>query len=675
MRRGTETGRVGRTLPGLPAATRHRDRRRRAAGTPPFIPPTIPDLAKLFPQLEIIELIGKGGMGAVYKARQPALDRFVALKILAPRSAATWILPGASPAKPARSRNSVIRTSSPFTISAIVGQASSRVCRSESQNLQSDDRQRCLAHSHYFIMEYVDGPNLRQIEQAGKLPPREALEIIPQICAALQFAHDEGIVHRDIKPENILLDKKGRVKIADFGLAKILGQEPKDFRLTGARDVVGTPHYMAPEQIEKPQTVDHRADIYSLGVVFYEMLTGELPLGKFQPPSSCARKVQIDVRLDEVVLRSLEKEPARRYQQVSEVKTRVETIANSQGGPAANAGATPNPSPGRDYRTKQSFFGLPLVHVAWGVDPVTHRPRVAKGLLAVGPKAKGLIAVGIETYGLMAAGLIAGGIFPVGLLTFGVLSVGLVAYGIVSTGLLAIALIHCVGLVSLGYHSVGLVHFGIDAPVFFLLGLPIAAIWFLRVICSTIKRVWQAVAVSLILVLLTGGISSLVVYTRAYLKQGTGDEIAQTIQHEVGRQLREAGATYDALQVTVAIHRDSATPFKVTYRGLQNFKGPDGATPDANGEFIMEYIGGGQWQGALAGTQFTVPVGSKDNIDLPFVNDPQVIGEWESVDFVANPSDFNPDKPNWKGGLYLKGLTFLEDGRPRSLGGPGPRES
>src|ERR1051325_381989 len=134
---------------------------------------------------------------------------------------------------------------------------------------------------HYFLMEYVDGPNLRQVEQAGKLSPREALQIIPQICTALQFAHDEGIVHRDIKPENILLDKKGRVKIADFGLAKILGQEAKDFRLTGARDVMGTPHYMAPEQVEKPQEVDHRADIYSLGVVFYEMLTGELPLGKF----------------------------------------------------------------------------------------------------------------------------------------------------------------------------------------------------------------------------------------------------------------------------------------------------------------------------------------------------------------------------------------------------------
>ena len=450
-------------------------------GMPPFVPPMIPDLAKLFPQLEILELIGKGGMGAVYKARQPSLDRFVALKILAPRSGGDLDFAE----RFTREARALARLSHPNIVAVYdFGQ----IQRSAGVPPAVPDAGETPA-LHYFIMEYVDGPNLRQVEQAGKLSPREALEIIPQICAALQFAHDEGIVHRDIKPENILLDKKGRVKIADFGLAKILGQEPKDFRLTGVRDVVGTPHYMAPEQIEKPQTVDHRADIYSLGVVFYEMLTGELPLGKFQPPS---QKVQVDVRLDEVVMRSLEKEPQRRYQHVSEVKTQVETIANSQGGPAANAGATPNPSRVRDYRTKQSIFGLSLVHVAWGVDPVTHRPRVAKGWIAIGSKAKGLIAVGIEAYGLMATGLIAGGIFPVGLLAFGVFSVGLIAYGIRSTGLLAIALNHAVGLVSLGDHSIGLMHFGIDAPVFFLLGLPIAAIWFLRVICSTIKSAWQS---------------------------------------------------------------------------------------------------------------------------------------------------------------------------------------
>src|SRR5208282_5274900 len=118
------------------------------------------------------------------------------------------------------------------------------------------------------------------------------------------------------------------------------------------------------------------------------------------------------------------------------------------------------------------------------------------------------------------------------------------------------------------------------------------------------------------------------------------------------------------LQATVAIHRDSGTPYKVVYRGLQNFKGADGTIPVADGEFIMEYLGGGQWQGKLAGTQFTVVAASRDNIDLSFVNDPEVIGEWESVDFVANPSEFNPDKPNWpKDKLFLKGLTFQENGR------------
>jgi serine/threonine protein kinase/Tfp pilus assembly protein PilF len=342
-------------------------------GTPPFTPPIIPDLAKLFPQLEILELIGKGGMGAVYKARQPALDRFVALKILAPRSGGDLDFAE----RFTREARALAKLSHPNIVAVhdfgTVGQASS-LSPSEISGGKSETGATSVLH--FFIMEYVDGPNLRQIEQAGRHSPREALEIIPQICAALQFAHDEGIVHRDIKPENILLDKKGRVKIADFGLAKILGQEPKDFRLTGVRDVVGTPHYMAPEQVEKPSEVDHRADIYSLGVVFYEMLTGELPLGKFQPPSSCARGMQIDVRLDEVVLHALEKEPARRYQHVSEVKTRVETIAmTSLGGGQESApsesqsGLAPAPTASplrRGVRTGLGVF-LAVVILATGI--------------------------------------------------------------------------------------------------------------------------------------------------------------------------------------------------------------------------------------------------------------------------------------------------------------------
>ena len=263
-----------------------------------FDAPDVEEVRRLFPQLEVIELLGKGGMGAVYKARQPALDRFVALKLL----------PLEGPHGPAFAER--------FNREA---RALARLTHSNIVAVHDFGQVRGFA---FFVMELVDGLNLRELERAGRLSPREALKIVPQICEALQFAHDEGIVHRDIKPENILLDKRGRVKIADFGIAKIMGKEA-GAGATETQQAIGTPHYMAPEQVEKPETVDHRADIYSLGVVFYEMLTDELPLGKFAPPS---RKVEVDVRLDQVVLRALEKEPDRRYQKASQVKTDVESI-------------------------------------------------------------------------------------------------------------------------------------------------------------------------------------------------------------------------------------------------------------------------------------------------------------------------------------------------------------
>ena len=160
---------------------------------------------------------------------------------------------------------------------------------------------------YYLLMEYVDGVNLRQALAEGSLPAHQALPLVVEICTALQYAHEEGVVHRDVKPENILLDRKGRVKIADFGLAKLLGLTQSPDGLTMSRQVMGTPNYMAPEQQATPLEVDHRADIYSLGVVFYELLTGELPLGHFPPPS---RKSGVDTRLDGVVLRAMQ--PSRR---------------------------------------------------------------------------------------------------------------------------------------------------------------------------------------------------------------------------------------------------------------------------------------------------------------------------------------------------------------------------
>ncbi|NOZ23275.1 MAG: serine/threonine protein kinase [Planctomycetes bacterium] len=270
--------------------------------SPGFTPPLPEELSELFPQLEILDMLGKGGMGAVYKARQTSLDRLVALKVL--------------PLDVAKDPTFAERFSREAKALAKLGHPNIVMVHDFGQ----------AGKFYYFLMEFVDGVNLRQAIKTQHIQPKVALKIVTQICDALQFAHEEGVVHRDIKPENILLDKKGNVKIADFGLAKLVGPSRADFTLTSTGQIMGTPHYMAPEQMEKPLEVDQRADIYSLGVVFYEMLTGELPLGRFAPPS---QKVQVDVRIDEVVLRSLEREPARRYQNVSEVKTQVDTIAHS----------------------------------------------------------------------------------------------------------------------------------------------------------------------------------------------------------------------------------------------------------------------------------------------------------------------------------------------------------
>ncbi len=284
-----------------------------AANTTPataFEPPSLEELARLFPQLELLALIGTGGMGAVYKARQRELDRIVALKILPPGI-------GEAPAfaeRFSREARALAKLNHPGIVT-----------------IHDFGRADGL---YYFLMEYVDGLNLRQLLRAGRIVPREALAIVPQICDALQYAHDHGIVHRDIKPENILLDRQGRVKVADFGLAKLMGDaepgadtaNPPADAMTAAGLVMGTPAYMAPEQHAAPADVDHRADIYSLGVVFYQMLTGELPGRPLEPPS---RRVMIDVRLDQVVLRALERQPEHRYQQVSEVKTMVEALGES----------------------------------------------------------------------------------------------------------------------------------------------------------------------------------------------------------------------------------------------------------------------------------------------------------------------------------------------------------
>jgi predicted Ser/Thr protein kinase len=305
--------------------------------TPTAAQPPLPpeQIAPHFPQLEILECLGRGGMGVVYKARQKTLNRFVALKLLAPER----VQDAKFAERFAREAQALAALNHPNIVTIYdFGQAGG---------------------FYYLLMEFVDGLNLRQLLRTRKFTPEEALAVVPPLCDALQFAHDRGIVHRDIKPENLLLDKTGRVKVADFGIAKMLGTANGGSNAgnpAGPENVtqaaVGTPSYSAPEQKTDPQHVDSRADIYSLGVVLYEMLTGELPGNKIVPPSM---KVQIDVRLDEIVLRALEKKPELRYQQVSEVKTRVETITTESGKAGAER-PQPEVKPGGATRPTQQVL-------------------------------------------------------------------------------------------------------------------------------------------------------------------------------------------------------------------------------------------------------------------------------------------------------------------------------
>ena len=269
------------------------------------------DARRLFPELEILGLIGRGGMGLVYKARQPKLDRLVALKVMAPDLAAE----PAFAERFLREAQALARLNHPNVVSV------------------HDFGER--EGTYFLLMEHVEGTNLRELLASRRLAPTDALRLVPEICLGLQYAHEQGIVHRDIKPENILVDREGRAKIADFGLVRVLGQDEGDWRLTRATQVMGTPQYMAPEQLNRPREVDHRADIYSLGVVLYEMLTTELPVGRFALPSE---RVRVDVRLDDVVLKALQREPEDRFQRARDMGSDVESISREPHTRSSGAG-------------------------------------------------------------------------------------------------------------------------------------------------------------------------------------------------------------------------------------------------------------------------------------------------------------------------------------------------
>lgn len=300
-------------------------------------------------QIEILGVIGQGGMGAVYKARQTHLDRIVAVKVIRLDIRGDLGIQE----RFEREARALARLNHPNIVTVHDFGRSGEQC--------------------YLVMEFVDGVNLRQAMSLEPFTSEQGMHVIGAVCDALQYAHSQGIVHRDMKPENILIDGFGRVKIADFGLARLADGVQAAHRLTTSGQVMGTLHYMAPEQFERPMEVDHRADIYSLGVIFYEMLTRELPLGRFPLPSE---RSPSDVRLDDIVLRALEKEPGKRYQSAVEILHELDRIRTTP---------TPSPPPVRENATvarsvPDSRPGIPLQldRAAQAAADVAERPAPHK---------------------------------------------------------------------------------------------------------------------------------------------------------------------------------------------------------------------------------------------------------------------------------------------------------
>jgi predicted Ser/Thr protein kinase len=245
--------------------------------------------AQLGGGLELLEEIGRGGMGTVYRARDPRLDRTVAVKFLAGPLAAHE----ESRKRFEREARALARLNHPAIVAV--------------HDFGEEGDQA------YIVMEHVAGKSLAELLP---LPEARALDVALQICDGLAYAHRNGIVHRDIKPSNVLLDADGRVKITDFGVARLVGADAVGWTITDPAGAVGTPHYMAPEVLTGA-AADPRMDLYSLGVVLYEIVTGRRPVGTFEP---------LPGALDRVVRRALAPDPERRYASADEMRRDLEAV-------------------------------------------------------------------------------------------------------------------------------------------------------------------------------------------------------------------------------------------------------------------------------------------------------------------------------------------------------------
>ncbi len=252
-------------------------------------------------------MIGQGGMAAVYRGRQLNLERAVAIKILHRQHGTDYAY----------------------------GQRFRREAQALAQmnhpNIVSVHDFGIVGDYLFYVMEYIEGIDLHQSISAGPLSPMRAIEVLVKVCDALSYAHSKGIVHRDIKPANILLSMDGRIKVADFGLAKRV--DPQATMLTQTNMAMGTPDYAAPEQYDAKSEIDHRADIYALGVMFYQMLTGQIPRGAWHPPSSL---VSCDARLDAIITRALKPDRNQRQRSADELKGELlDALASPPQAPAS----------------------------------------------------------------------------------------------------------------------------------------------------------------------------------------------------------------------------------------------------------------------------------------------------------------------------------------------------
>ena len=277
-------------------------------------------------------LIGEGGMATVFLAEDPRHDRWVAIKVLKPEVATAV---GAE--RFLREIHIAAQIHHPHILGLIdSGQADGLL---------------------YYVMPYVAGDTLRErIDREGALPIPEAVRLIREIADALARAHKAGVIHRDIKPENVLIEERHAL-VSDFGVAKALSaaNDAAAANRSTAGFSIGTPAYMAPEQAAGDPNIDHRADIYALGIVAYEMLAGSVPFDApsaqamlaaqvaVQPPMLRTRRADVPPMLEALVMKCLIKDPAQRYQRADEILTALEAM----GTPSLPgfAGATP-PVPG-----------------------------------------------------------------------------------------------------------------------------------------------------------------------------------------------------------------------------------------------------------------------------------------------------------------------------------------